>query len=401
MKKICVFIVAIIASIAIIAIFYFGIGGKFEQNLVQPEPVTEGRLVSKNSVEYAGWLKTSGSQLQNEKGEPMQLRGISSHGIAWFSDLITYENLENLKKEWNINVFRIAMYTDPSASGYISNPEVNKEIVNQIIEMAKDLDMYVIVDWHILNDNNPQIYETQAREFFNELSKEYADTPNVIYEICNEPNGENVKWNENVKPYAEDIVATIRANSPKSLIIVGTPDWCKDVDVAADNPLKFENIVYSCHFYAGSHGKLLQDNIEHCLQAGIPVFVSECGITDASGAGNIYDEDFKLWIDYLNEKNISWIYWSLSNKDESSSILTPQYYVVTNNTGTTNENIAENVNNNLSEQNESNVENNISTSEKLNNEVPVLYMDDYLTESGKILKDIFLSYGEDEKVVIK
>lgn len=319
----------------------------------QQEKVNEvkNQKSEEKSLQNIGWIKVNGSTLQNENGEQVQLRGISSHGIAWFSDLITYENLQYLKDEWNINVFRIAMYTDPNASGYISNPELNKQKVNDIVEMAKSLNLYVIIDWHILNDNNPQIYQSQANEFFDEMSKKYADTPNVIYEICNEPNGSDVKWDYNIKPYAEEIVKTIRANSQKSIIIVGTGNWSQNVNEAADNPINDSNVVYTCHFYAGSHGRELQEKIDYCTSKNIPVFVSECGMTDASGAGAIYEKEFRDWINYLNSKNISWLFWSLSNKDEASSIFTPQY-----------------------------------------NSTIGASQDEYLSETGKIVKNILTSY---------
>lgn len=307
--------------------------------------------IDKESIQYTGWLKTVGAELQNEKGEPIQLRGISSHGIQWFPNIVTYDSLKQLKDTWKINIFRIAMYTDSNANGYIAHPDKSKEDVAKIVEYAKQLDMYVIIDWHILSDNNPQIYQSQAKEFFSEMAEKYSDTPNVIYEICNEPNGNNVKWNENVKPYAEEIVSTIKQKSPRSLVIVGTPDWCKDLKSVADNPLNYDNVVYSCHFYAGSHGDELKKQIIYCMEKNIPVFVSECGITDASGNGKIYPEEYKAWIEFLSKRNISWLYWSFCNKDESSSILATNY--VPENTG--------------------------------------LNINDYLTESGKIIKKIMLN----------
>jgi len=314
--------------------------------------------IDKTTVSYNNWLHTDGKYLKNEKNEIIQLKGISSHGIEWFYDIITYENLKTLKETFNINTFRIAMYTDSNGQGYISNPTENKEKVTTIIEMATKLDMYVIVDWHILTDNNPQTYTQQSIDFFNEISLEYKNTPNVIYEICNEPNGSNVSWDYNVKPYAEQIIPIIRKNSPKSLIIVGTPDWCKDLKSVANNPLKYENILYSCHFYSGSHGKELQDQIDYCLNSNIPIFVSECGLTDASGNGTTYFNEFSEWISFLNSKNISWIYWSFSNKNESSALLTPEYKPTVN-------------------------PENIDTSQ--NNTISI---NDYLSESGKFLKSV-------------
>ncbi len=236
------------------------------------------------------------------------------------------------------------------SEGYVATPDKVKNTLINIVDMCIDLDMYVIIDWHILADNNPNIYSNQASLFFDEISTKYANTPNVIYEICNEPNGNDVTWDKDIKPYAEKIIPIIRKNSPKSLIIVGTPFWCQKLEVAADNPLNFNNIVYACHFYSGSHGNELKNSIDYALSKNIPIFVSECGMTDASGNGILYFNEFDSWIKFLDNRNISWIVWSFANKDESSAILKPNY--------------------------------NTSANPKLN-------IDDYLTEAGKHLKNIF------------
>ena len=303
----------------------------------------------KNSVTYNGWLHTNNTVLVNEKGETIQLRGVSSHGIEWFSDLITYENLKTLKNDWNTNIFRIAMYTDSNNTGYIFSQDQTKQKVCNIIDNAIDLDMYVIIDWHILSDNNPQKYKEQSKAFFDYISKKYANNPNVIYEICNEPNGADVTWIKDIKPYAEEVIPVIRKNSEKSLIIVGTADWSKGITDCVSSPLNFDNIVYTLHFYSGTHKQDLRDKIDYCLQNNIPIFVSECGLTDASGDGARYFDEFTTWINYLNDKKISWLYWSLSNKNEGSAILLPEY----------------------------------RPSENIN---------DYLTESGKFIKEIFMEH---------
>ena len=106
-----------------------------------------------------------------------------------------------------------------------------------------------------------------------------------------------------------------------------SPRWCQDVDDAADSPLNFENIVYSCHFYSGTHREEIRNNVTKCIEKNIPVFISECGITAANGDGEIYPDEFKTWIDYLDKNNISWLFWSLSNKQESSSILQRHRYI--------------------------------------------------------------------------
>ena len=265
-------------------------------------------------------LKIVGSQLCDSDGKPIQLKGMSSHGLQWYGDYMTYDNMKYLRDDWGANVIRAAMYTDQD--GYISNPEATKEKVKKIVQDAIDLDMYVIIDWHILYDNNPNTYKIQAKAFFEEMAELYGNYPNVIYEICNEPNG-NVTWADDIKPYAEYIIPSIRAIDPDNIIIVGTSSWSQDVDIAANDPLSYSNIMYVCHFYSGTHGEFLRNKIDAALSKNAAVFVSEWGTSDASGNNGTYLDEAQVWIDYMNDKKISWCNWSLCDKDESSAALKP------------------------------------------------------------------------------
>lgn len=210
------------------------------------------------------------------------------------------------------------MYT--SENGYIENRSLKDKVI-EIVDTAIKLDMYVIIDWHILKDNDPMIYKEEAKSFFNEISSKYKNYPNVIYEICNEPNG-NVTWENNIKPYAEEVIDVIRQNSKNSIIIVGTGTWSQDVDKAAENPIDDKGVMYAFHFYAGTHKEDLRQRVKEALNK-IPIFVSEWGVSDASGTGGVYLEEAQRWIDFMNENNLSWANWSLSDKDESSALLLP------------------------------------------------------------------------------
>lgn len=277
--------------------------------------------VEKNSlVSYNGSLQVNGINLQNQYGENFRLKGISSHNLHWFGNLITYDNLKELRDNWNINVFRIAMYTEEE--GYIKNNSIKDEVTD-IIDTAIALDMYVIIDWHILSDNNPNIHIEEAKKFFSEIASLYHDKPNIIYEICNEPNGDNVTWNDDIKPYAETIISTIRYFDTDAVIIVGTPDFCKDFDDVIVNQLNGENIMYALHFYAGTHNETLMNNVRFALEANVPIFVSEWGTSSANGNDGVFIAESEKWLDFLDSYNLSWVNWSLSDKNESSAILQP------------------------------------------------------------------------------
>lgn len=275
---------------------------------------------SQTIVEQYGQLRVEGSQLLNEHGDPVQLKGMSSHGLQWFSMIVNDDSLQWLRDDWGITVFRAAMYTEQS--GYIRNPRM-KDKVQEIVDAAIDLGIYVIIDWHILGDGDPNKHKEEAKEFFREMAEMYGEYPNVIYEIANEPNGDQVTWDGQIKPYAEAIIPEIRKIDPDNIIIVGTGTWSQDVDDAADNPLAFDNTMYTVHFYAGTHGQWLRDRIDYAADKGLAVFVTEWGTSESSGNGGPYIKEAMEWLDYLDSHKISWANWSFANKDEVSAAIVP------------------------------------------------------------------------------
>ena len=272
------------------------------------------------SVSANGQLKVIGTKLSNADGNPITLRGVSTHGIAWFPDFATKSFMQTLRDEWGASIFRIAMYSFEGNDSYVNNPSWNKSKVCELIDAAIELDMYVIVDWHILADSNPQTYQKQAAEFFTYIASAYQKVPNILYEICNEPNG-GTSWSGNIKPYANTIIPIIREYSPEAVIIVGTPTWSQDVDAAAADPLSFDNVMYSLHFYAGTHKSWLRDKADIALSKGLALFATEWGTTDASGNGAVDKTSTDEWLTYLEKNGISWCNWSLCNKSESSALL--------------------------------------------------------------------------------
>lgn len=161
----------------------------------------------------------------------------------------------------------------------------------------------------------------QAKEFFDEMSKKYGQYPNVLWELCNEPNGAEVTWEDNIKPYAEEVIKVIRANDPDNIIIVGTPNWSQRVDLASKNQIKGTNIMYTLHFYVGSHGNDHKKMVKTALKNGAPIFATEWGTTKESGDGGVFEKETKEWLKFLEKNNISWCNWSVNNKGEDSGVL--------------------------------------------------------------------------------
>lgn len=202
MKKI-IFIVVLVIILLFVLYNFTPVFAPLKENILYTKYVSDN-----------GFLHVDGTSIKNNKNNDFELMGLSSHGLQWYNQLLTYDNLKTLKDTWKINVFRIAMYTDEN--GYINNKDEMKQKLIEITNNLIDLDMYVIIDWHTLKDNDPNKYKEDAKVFFDEISTLYKDSPNIIYEICNEPSGNTVTWDDQIKPYAEEIIPIIRKNAPKS-----------------------------------------------------------------------------------------------------------------------------------------------------------------------------------------
>ena len=240
-------------------------------------------------------------------------------GLQWYGSFANAQSIRTTAQH-GANVFRLAMYT--GEGGYLSQPEAMKQTLIAAADAAIAQDLYVILDWHILSDGDPSAHTQEAVAFFTELAQRYKDCPAVLYEICNEPNG-GISWSGNVKPYAQQVVNAIRAQSPKGVILIGSPTWSQDIHQAAADPVAGENLMYTLHFYAGTHGQALRERIDAVRAQGLAVFVSEWGTSRADGNGGVFLNESAQWLDFLDQRGISWCNWSLCDKDETSAALRP------------------------------------------------------------------------------
>lgn len=266
-----------------------------------------------------GQLHVDGTKLKDQQNNVVVLRGMSYGWHNWWPRFYNSETVEWLKNDWGCTVVRAAMGVQAQEDedlkkGYIKKPEWSVEKIKSVVDGAISFGIYVIIDWH-----SHTIQTKAAKKFFAEMAKTYGEYPNVIYEIFNEPVQHS--WEE-VKNYSVEIIKTIREIDPDNVIIVGTPHWDQDIHIAADDPITgFSNIMYSIHFYAATHNEELRKRGDYALEKGLPVFVSECAGMAASGDGPLDYEEWQRWIEWMEANQISWIIWSISDKNESCSVL--------------------------------------------------------------------------------
>ncbi len=252
MKKMKMKMVKKIVSAAVCAVLLSGsvCQSSFPANAAAPEAQAEINLPADSPtapftpLAVHGALQVQGTKLVDEQGNPVRLTGMSTHGLAWFPQYVSQDTFLTLRDEWKTNCVRLALYTE-EYNGYCSggNKEELKALVRRGVEAATNLGMYVIIDWHVLNDHDPNVHKEDAKAFFAEMSALYQNQENVLYEICNEPNS-SATW-EQIKQYAGEVIPVIRANDPDAVIIVGTPTWSQDIHLAADSPLPYDNLLYA------------------------------------------------------------------------------------------------------------------------------------------------------------
>jgi len=357
-------------------------------------------------AKYGHLMVNSANKLSSEKngGYPMNpLKGMSLFWLNWEDGykFLHYELIDWLVYDWKIDILRFpvgALPIDPDGSGNLIEPitGIIKEArdlggythipetktyqrITHIIDRCIDRGIYVIVDWHVhdaLYVYNGHSNTDYAYYFFKCISEQYGDKPNIIYEIWNEPgwighnkNNDLYTWDNNIKPYCIDIIKAIRENDPdnhKNIIICPAPCWDQDLQQVYNNPIigndftdpdMAENIMYSFHFYAGTHTPRgynpsdlgLPDgnsfdppivgpspgpgNFLNSYYNDIPIFVTEWGTTLADGGqvfrtNKVFKDSSNAWLTDLENKNISWCNWSIGAKNEGSAAVVPDasYY---------------------------------------------------------------------------
>ncbi|WP_437729813.1 glycoside hydrolase family 5 protein [Sorangium sp. So ce1335] len=285
--------------------------------VVEGELTDEGAFAaSARPVDAHGKLQIVGRELRDQHNAPVQLRGMSLFWSQWGGSFYNASVVNSIADSWGATVVRAAMGIE--SGGYLTNPTAEKNRVKAVVDAAIARGIYVIIDWH---DHSAQDHKAQAQEFFREMATTYGNRPNVLFEIYNEPDNES--WST-IKSYATDVIRTIRNAGSNNVIIVGTPTWSQDVDIAANDPITgFTNIAYTLHFYANTHRESLRAKARTAMDKGLALFVTEFGTCDASGNTGLNLPESQNWMNFLNANKISWANWSLFDKNETASALVP------------------------------------------------------------------------------
>lgn len=277
---------------------------------------------------YGALGTSSGAVVSQTTGEQVMLRGMSLYwsdatGLQYYNDAVIKWAVDTL----GIDVFRFAMgiqyynsygnAEDEMDEGYsyMGNSQTLLGYVDNMVTAAVENDVYIIIDWH----SHRAEYETDsATYFFTTVAQKYANIPNVIFEIYNEP--VYTSWST-ITGYADTVLSAIRSYS-SNLALVGTPSWSQLSDYGGLE--SYGNIGYVLHFYAASHSvSTYGSRATAAISSGYPVFITEWGTTSADGSTTVSESATEEWISFMEENQISNCNWSLRNytssvDDESS-----------------------------------------------------------------------------------
>lgn len=282
-------------------------------------------------VKENGRLQVVGHQLCNRAGRPVQLKGFSTHGVMHYPGCITRDAVFSIRDFWGGTVVRLAIYVSDNNNklNYNESPEFNKQYVDSVVQWTEEAGIYCIIDWHVMNPGNPNdpVY-SGATDFFSQVAKKYKKKQHVMYEICNEPNGDEVTW-DIIARYANMIMPAIRKQSPKAIVIIGTPHWSQYIEEVQPSLLKdTRNVMYAFHFYAGVHNSLYSSFVREIHR--IPIFSTEWAACTNSGSGSnnkIVADKFLMTmekhVDDSDTVMVSWCNFSFSDKNESASAIKP------------------------------------------------------------------------------
>jgi endoglucanase len=272
-------------------------------------------------VALNGALKVENGIIVNKNGVAPQLRGISFSWSLWQGRKYYNPAVVNwLCSDFKSTIIRASMGVQP-AHGYLQEPALQTQLIENVVDQAVNDGIYVLIDWH---DHHSNQHLAQSKAFFTQMAKKYAGVPNVIYEIWNEPEGP-ISW-DTVKNYAVQVITEIRKYDANNLIVVGSPHWDQDVDVAAASPITgFTNIAYSFHFYASdpNHQEKLRAKANLALNKGLPLIVTEWGVGESNGNGKFDKELVKGWFKWMEDNKLSWTNWNITDKNETTALLLP------------------------------------------------------------------------------
>lgn len=270
---------------------------------------------NENLSQFPSRLHVQGNEILNANNERIVFKGIMAPDPQKldFKKKFNKTYYVNISKT-GANVIRIPVHPDR----WINDKDYLWRHLDPIVTWAGESNMYVIIDLHYIGNiatgygnQMPHIKEKPmelAVSFWKQIADYFKDTPNVVFEIYNEPADINTDdWFKN----ASDVVRNIRETGAKQLIVVGGIDYAYDISWVENKPIADNNVAYASHVYPSRKN---WDIYFGDISEKYPVIVTEWGFMDENRSETkqtylIGDEKSfgAPFLQYLNDRNIGWV----------------------------------------------------------------------------------------------
>ncbi len=168
-------------------------------------------------------------------------------------------------KNWGANIVRFPIHP---AAWRRQGKEKYLKMLDEGVNWATELGIYVIMDWHTIGNLRTEMYQSDSYEttqketfeFWRTMSKHFKGNNTVaFFELFNEPttyNGQlgTCSWAE-WKQINEEMIGIIRANGSTAIPLVAGFNWAYDLTEVANNPINAEGIGYVSHPYPMKRNK--------------------------------------------------------------------------------------------------------------------------------------------------
>lgn len=268
------------------------------------------------------------NQFVTEDGTIFVFRGLNiadpdklEHEDRWRKEL--FEEV----KAWGANVIRLPVHPrawrERGPEGYLA-------LLDQAVQWAKELDLYLIIDWHSIGNLRTELYmrdyylttQQETFTFWRTVASRYREEPNVaLYEVFNEPTTisntlGSLTWSQ-WKDLQTDIITIIQANNPDAVVLVAGLNWAYDLRPAAEEPFEVSNLAYVSHPYPQKREAPWEDKWQADFGFAsefAPVILTEIGfaLPDEKGVHiPVYgDETYgEAIVNFAEERGISWTGW--------------------------------------------------------------------------------------------
>lgn len=307
-------------------------------------PEESYEIMQRGNAKTVGKLHKNGVYIVDSDNKPVELRGVGLHAICQYTNLHMRKTFDSLRFMGG-NLVRVSVYLEDFAFsksdneiyyGYLSHPEENKAEIEKIIHNCIDLGLYVLLDWHVMDDQSIVVgqkysglgvlHQEAAEEFFEYFSSKYADYPNVLYEFANEPY--SLTPAEMIQ-FISSLRSIVKNNVTDPIMVTGMGKPIEEGGIRDFNTYKrckalYEELVAngitdvftSPHIYGSNLSEMQQ-----LLAEQIPFIMTEWGNSSYTGDGAGNDGAAIAQINWMHQNAIAHSIWKFTDQTMTSSLL--------------------------------------------------------------------------------